>query len=89
MPEGTIGVHVVARDAAGVVEGIVRAEELGIPAVWLTTGGVAPDGLTVLAAAAVRTQRVLMGTAIVSLIRLGLRLCVNLAREQAHLWGWV
>jgi F420-dependent oxidoreductase-like protein len=65
MPEGTIGVHVVARDAAGVVEGIVHAEELGIAAVWLTTGGTAPDGLTVLAAAAVRTGRVLLGTSII------------------------
>jgi F420-dependent oxidoreductase-like protein len=65
MPEGTIGVQVVARDAAGLVDGIVRAEQMGIPAVWLTTGGTAPDGLTVLAAAATRTQRVLVGTAIV------------------------
>lgn len=64
MPKGTIGVQIVARDAAGMLEGIVRAEEMGIPAVWLTTGGVAPDGLAVLAAAAVQTSRVLMGTAI-------------------------
>jgi F420-dependent oxidoreductase-like protein len=65
MTNGIIGAHIVARDAAGVVDGIVRAESIGIPAVWLTTGGTAPDGLTVLAAAAVRTQRVLMGTAII------------------------
>jgi F420-dependent oxidoreductase-like protein len=65
VPETIIGVHVVARDAAAVVEGIVRAEQAGIPAVWLTTGGTAPDGLTVLAAAAVRTERVLFGTAII------------------------
>ena len=64
MPDGTIGVHVVARDAAGVLDAMVRAEEMGIPAVWLTTGGTAPDGLTVIAAAAVRTERLLMGTAI-------------------------
>lgn len=65
MANGVIGIHTVARDAAGVVDNIVRAEQMGIPAVWLTTGGVAPDGLTVLAAAAVRTERILMGTAIV------------------------
>lgn len=65
MPQGTIGVHAVARDAAGVVDGIVRAEQLGIPAVWLTTGGTAPDGLTVIAAAAMRTERVLFGTSII------------------------
>lgn len=65
MADGTIGVHVVARDAAGIVDGIVRAEAMGIPAVWLTTGGTAPDGLTVLAAAAVKTERVLLGTSII------------------------
>lgn len=65
MPNGTIGVQIVARDAAGIVEGIVRAEEMGIPAVWLTTGGTAPDAITVFAAAAMRTSRILMGTAII------------------------
>lgn len=65
MASGTIGVHVVAPDAARIVDGIVHAEELGIPAVWLTTGGTAPDGLTVLAAAAMRTTRVLLGTSII------------------------
>lgn len=65
MPDGTIGVHVVARDAAGIVEGIARAERMGIAAAWLTTGGTAPDGLTVLAAAAMRTERILLGTAII------------------------
>jgi F420-dependent oxidoreductase-like protein len=54
----------VGRTAADVVDGIVRAEERGIPAAWLTTGGVAPDGLTLLAAAAVRTERILLGTSI-------------------------
>jgi F420-dependent oxidoreductase-like protein len=61
---GIIGLHVVGRAAAEVVDGIVRAEARGIPAAWLTTGGVAPDGLTILAAAAVRTERILLGTAI-------------------------
>jgi F420-dependent oxidoreductase-like protein len=65
MADGIIGAHIVARDAAGVVDGIVHAEQIGIPAVWLTTGGTAPDGLTVLAAAAVKTERVLLGTAII------------------------
>ncbi len=64
MADRIIGAQIVARDAAGIVDGIVHAEELGIPAVWLTTGGTAPDGLTVFAAAAMRTSRVLMGTAI-------------------------
>ena len=64
MADTVIGLHVVGRAAAEILDVIVGAEVRGVPAVWLTTGGTAPDGLTVLAAAAVRTERVLMGTAI-------------------------
>src|SRR5581483_1070497 len=66
MPDGTIGAAVQARDAAAVVDRIVELGRMGMPAVWLTTGGTAPDALTVFAAAAARTERVLMGTAITS-----------------------
>ena len=69
MSEGTIGLHVLERDAAAVVEAIVRYEQAGVPAVWLTTGGAAPDGLTVLAAAAARTTRILFGTSIMPLLQ--------------------
>jgi F420-dependent oxidoreductase-like protein len=61
---GIVGLHIVGRTAAETLDGIVRAEERGVGAVWLTTGGVAPDGLTILSAAAVRTERILLGTAI-------------------------
>jgi F420-dependent oxidoreductase-like protein len=61
---GIIGLHVTGRTADETLAGIVRAEARGVPAVWLTTGGTAPDGLTILAAAAVQTRRVLLGTAI-------------------------
>jgi F420-dependent oxidoreductase-like protein len=44
---------------------IEEADRLGVPAVWLTTGGVGPDALTLFAAAAVRTSRINLGTAIV------------------------
>jgi len=65
MPQSkVVGLHVAARSAQETLDGVIRAEQRGIAAVWLTTGGVAPDGLTLLAAAAVRTQRVLLGTAI-------------------------
>lgn len=64
MGNGIIGAQITGPSAAAVVDGIVRAEQAGIPAVWLTTGGAAPDGLTVFAAAAARTERILMGTAI-------------------------
>jgi F420-dependent oxidoreductase-like protein len=43
---------------------IEKAEELGIPAVWLTTGGAGLDALTLFAAATQRTKNVIMGTSI-------------------------
>ena len=60
-----IGVAVFGPDTKAVLDGIARAEELGIPAAWLTYGGTGLDTLTLFAAAAVRTERILLGTAIV------------------------
>ena len=64
MSQKTIGVAVFGPDSAAVLAGIERAEELGIPAAWLTTGGAGLDALTIFGAAAVRTRRILLGTAI-------------------------
>ena len=64
MTERRIGVHIQAPDAAAAVEQVVQAESLGIPAAWMATGGAGPDGLTLLAASAVRTERILLGTSI-------------------------
>ncbi|MEX1103218.1 MAG: LLM class flavin-dependent oxidoreductase, partial [Dehalococcoidia bacterium] len=61
----TVGVHVAAATAGKTVEGIVAAEEAGIDAVWMTSGGVAPDPFAVLAAAAMKTERIKFGTSIV------------------------
>ncbi len=61
---GTIGVTIQA-PAAETVGLIERAERAGIPAVWLQGGGVGADPLTLFASAAVRTERVLMGSAII------------------------
>ena len=61
----TIGVAVRGSDSVALLEGVERAENLGIHAAWLTTGGAGPDPLTLLAGAAVRTSRILLGTAIV------------------------
>ena len=58
-----IGISVLGPDSQAVLAEIERAEELGIGAVWLTTG-VGLDALTLFAAAAVRTRRILLGTAI-------------------------
>jgi F420-dependent oxidoreductase-like protein len=44
---------------------IARAEQRGIAQVWSTVGGSNPDAVTVFAAAALRTQRITFGTAIV------------------------
>jgi F420-dependent oxidoreductase-like protein len=44
---------------------IELADRLGVPAAWLTTGGVGPDAMAIFAAAAVRTDRIRLGTAIV------------------------
>lgn len=41
-----------------------RAEELGVRAVWLTSGGYGPDSLTTLAVVGAQTERILIGTSI-------------------------
>jgi F420-dependent oxidoreductase-like protein len=64
MNQQLIGVAVSAPDSSGVLAGIEQAEQLGIPAAWLTTGGVGLDALTLFAAAAVRTSRIRLGTSI-------------------------
>lgn len=67
MSSSIIGVQLQTPDAAETVRIIERLESLGIAAAWLITGGVVPDGLTTLAGAAVRTSRILLGTAITPL----------------------
>lgn len=59
-----IGVAIQEPDAAAVLRRIQQAEALGVEAAWLTTG-LGSDALTVFAAAAATTQRIIMGTAIV------------------------
>jgi alkanesulfonate monooxygenase SsuD/methylene tetrahydromethanopterin reductase-like flavin-dependent oxidoreductase (luciferase family) len=61
---GRIGVAVHERTVPETLAVIRRADELGVEAAWLTTGGTGPDGMTTLAAAAVQTSRILLGTAI-------------------------
>jgi hypothetical protein len=65
MSQKLIGVAVrgnTVQEALGMIE---HAESLGIHAAWMTTGGARPDNLTTFAAAAVRTQRIKLGTSIV------------------------
>lgn len=65
MAEPVIGVAIHEATVADTLAVIRRAEELGVAAAWLTTGGVGPDSMTVFAAAAVQTSRIKLGTAIV------------------------
>ena len=44
---------------------ILRAEELGIHAAWMTTGGARPDSMTAFAATAGLTETIKLGTSIV------------------------
>ena len=46
-----VGVHILAGQAKGLVEGIVAAEAAGIEVAWMTSGGVAADPLAVFSAA--------------------------------------
>ena len=65
MGEKTIGIAISAPDATTALANILRAEEMGIGAVWLTSGGGGGDPLPILAAAASHTERILLGTSIV------------------------
>jgi alkanesulfonate monooxygenase SsuD/methylene tetrahydromethanopterin reductase-like flavin-dependent oxidoreductase (luciferase family) len=78
LARGIVGVQVAAEDAPSLLRQIEQAERLGIGAVWITSEGF--DGLTVFAAAAVQTERVLLGTAIV---RAATRHPIGLAQQAA------
>lgn len=65
MSERRIGVAVRGDHVHDILKMIERAEELGMHAAWMTTGGARLDSLTVFAAAALRTQRIQLGTSIV------------------------
>lgn len=62
---GRVGILINAFNAAEAVQRIRAAEDLGIPNAWMTTGGTAPDALTVFAGAATVTDRIVMGSCIV------------------------
>src|SRR5262244_1931907 len=65
MPHRLLGVAVRGDKTPEVLAMIEQAEQLGIHAAWMTTGGARLDSITVFAAAAVRTQRIKLGTSIV------------------------
>lgn len=60
------GVSILARSAPAAVEQIIQAEAAGVQAAWATMGGAGGvDMLPVFAAAAAKTERILLGNAIV------------------------
>ena len=60
-----IGVLVSGLDVASVLSNIRAAEDSGLECAWMTSGGTAPDPLTIFAVAAAQTQRINLGTAII------------------------
>jgi F420-dependent oxidoreductase-like protein len=65
MAQKRLGIVVSAPDSPAVLTTIANLEQRGIPAAWLTSAGAGgADPLGVLAAAALRTQHMLLGTAI-------------------------
>ena len=64
MIQRRVGVAVEGPSSTAVLAGIETAEEMGIQAAWLTTGGAGRDGLTLFAAAAARTETIMLGTSI-------------------------
>ena len=54
-----IGVYIPGFTATQLIDSIKRAESRGVPSFWLTSGGLLPDVITVYAAAAMVTQRIL------------------------------
>ena len=65
MSEKLIGVAVSGNNADEVLARIERSERAGIPAAWMTTGEARMDSITVMAAAAGRTQKIKFGTSVV------------------------
>ena len=65
MAERLVGVAVSGPTIREIQAMIVRAEELGIHAAWMTTGGARPDSITAFAASAGLTERIKLGTSIV------------------------
>jgi F420-dependent oxidoreductase-like protein len=65
MSEKRVGIAVGGSKIAEIQSMILQAEELGIQAAWMTTGGARPDSMTCFAATAAATNSIKLGTSIV------------------------
>jgi F420-dependent oxidoreductase-like protein len=61
----TIGIQLSFREPRELVAAVQRAEERGVDAVWLPQGGMTPDTMMLLSAAAMVTSRIKFGTSII------------------------
>jgi alkanesulfonate monooxygenase SsuD/methylene tetrahydromethanopterin reductase-like flavin-dependent oxidoreductase (luciferase family) len=62
-----LGVQLGGWDAGDLVDQIVLAEQCGVDAAWIADGGSSPDPVTTCALAALRTERIKLGTSIVTI----------------------
>ena len=65
MPDKLVGASVRGSTIAEVQANILRAEELGVHAAWMTAGGASLDSLTCFAASAASTTSIKLGTSII------------------------
>ncbi len=65
MAERVAGIHYQGPTLPETVAMIRRADQAGVPSVWLTAGGLGADSLTTLAVAGTQTQQIQLGTSIV------------------------
>jgi F420-dependent oxidoreductase-like protein len=65
MAERVAGIHYQGATLPETVAMIRRADQAGVPSVWLTAGGLGADSLTTLAVAGTQTQQIQLGTSIV------------------------
>ena len=61
MSKRKISVDVMGDDPHAVLSNIRKLEKRGIQAAWLPTGATGIDGLTLLSAAALQTERIMLG----------------------------
>jgi len=65
MDHGICAIHVPITTVPEAGALIRRAEEVGVEAAWLTSGGYGPETLTTIAAIAASTERILLGSSVV------------------------
>ena len=65
MDRKLIGIAIDGTRVSELQSAIEQAEQLGVQAVWMPTGGAALDNITTFAAAVGRTESIMLGTSIV------------------------